>query len=126
MTHILLGGFAPFASSRAEKLFRLIKKGQVSFEDVRVLPLYTRAVYCDGCVLPSGTFCVVSGFVATVVSEGQLFRWDYVRNNARLKGLTHQRSAVELLVLAITDTVFAVVPASSLASRAIDDPCALF
>ena len=34
MTHILLGGYAPFASSRPEKLFRLIKKGRVTFEDV--------------------------------------------------------------------------------------------
>lgn len=34
VTHILLGGFAPFASSRMEKLFRLIKNGRVTFQDV--------------------------------------------------------------------------------------------
>ncbi|CAB1106925.1 unnamed protein product [Ectocarpus sp. CCAP 1310/34] len=33
VTHILLCGFPPFNSSRTEKLFRLIKKGRVSFED---------------------------------------------------------------------------------------------
>ncbi|CAM9786347.1 unnamed protein product [Ectocarpus sp. 6 AP-2014] len=33
VTHILLCGFLPFNSSRTEKLFRLIKKGRVSFED---------------------------------------------------------------------------------------------
>ncbi|CAN0299398.1 unnamed protein product, partial [Ectocarpus fasciculatus] len=33
VTHILLGGYTPFNSSRTDKLFRLIKKGRVSFED---------------------------------------------------------------------------------------------
>ncbi|CAM9817103.1 unnamed protein product, partial [Sphacelaria rigidula] len=28
---ILLGGYCPFASSRPEKLFRLIKRGRVEF-----------------------------------------------------------------------------------------------
>ncbi|CAM9900705.1 unnamed protein product, partial [Hapterophycus canaliculatus] len=30
---ILLAGYAPFASSRMDKLFRLIKKGRVSFQE---------------------------------------------------------------------------------------------
>eukprot|EP00752_Nemacystus_decipiens_P002427 g2286.t1 len=36
VTHILLGGYAPFASSRTEKLFRLIKKGRVTFSDSKL------------------------------------------------------------------------------------------
>lgn len=32
--HILLGGYPPFCSSRQDKLFRLIKKGRVGFNDV--------------------------------------------------------------------------------------------
>lgn len=32
--HILLGGYTPFAASRPEKLFRLIKRGRVNFVEV--------------------------------------------------------------------------------------------
>lgn len=36
VTYILLGGYPPFVSPRMEKLFRLIKRGRVNFDNVRL------------------------------------------------------------------------------------------
>ena len=39
VTYILLGGYPPFSSPRMEKLFRLIKRARVNFDNVRACVL---------------------------------------------------------------------------------------